>query len=147
MGKNRLTKKQMQTDELQSALVHGRDFVATHQKETTRWALIAGGALVLLLAGVWAMNARGTKLAGRLSRALALFDAPLVTDGVAQVPGQRVFKDAAERTSAAKKELEALAKDAPSSTSGRAASVLLLSMEGPKAATGHNVDALKAFAS
>ena len=37
-------------------------------------------------------------------------------------------------------------KDAPSSTAGRAAAVVVLSLDGPKAATGANLDAAKAFA-
>jgi hypothetical protein len=145
MGKNRLTKKQMQTDELQSALVHGRDFVATHRSETLRWTLVLGGAAVLVAAIVFGLNARANRLSARLSHALSVFDAPLVTEGAP--PGQQVFKDAADRTAAAKKELLSLAGDAPSSTAGRAASVLLLSMEGAPSATGSRIDAVKAFAS
>jgi hypothetical protein len=146
MSKNRLTKKQLQTDELQSALVHGRDFVTSHKRETTRWALIAGGVIVLVAGVIFGLGQREKRVAARLSRALSLFDAPLVTEG-APAPGQQVFKDAAERTAAAKKELTALVNDSPSSTAGRAATVLLVGMEGATAATGTRIDAMKSFAS
>src|SRR5436305_4287531 len=146
MGKNRLTKKQLQTDELQSALVHGRDYVVSHKSETTRWAVILGGVAVVIAAIAFGVNAHANKLSARLSRALALLDAPLVTEGSAPAPGQQVFKDAGERAAAAKKELQSLASDSPSSTAGRAASVLLLGMEGTAGATGTRLDAVKAFA-
>ena len=147
MGKNRLTKKQLQTDELQSALVHGRDYVTSHKAQTTRWALVLGGAAVLVVALVLGLNARASRLAGRLSHALATLDAPLVTDGSAPTPGRPVYKDSGERFAAAKKELQELASDSPSSTAGRAAAVLLVSMEGAQGATATRLDAVKAFAS
>ncbi len=142
---NRLTKKQMKTDQLQHALTDARDFVATHRPETTRWALIGGGA-VLLIGAVWGgIVLRGNRLDARLSSALALFDAPLASDP-APAPGARVFKDASDRMAAAKAELESLAKDSSGTSAGRAASVLLLSLEGAPAATAANLDAAKAFA-
>ncbi len=141
----RLTKQQMKTDQLQHALTDARDYVVTHRSETTRWALIAGGA-VLVVGGLWGgLVLRNGRLAARLSSALALFDAPLASDA-APPPGARVFKDVAERTAAAKAELASLLKDAPSSAAGRAAAVVVLSLDGPKAATGANLDAAKAFA-
>jgi tetratricopeptide (TPR) repeat protein len=142
---NRLTKKQMKTDQLEHALTDARDFVATHKSETTRWTLIAVGAL-LVLGAVWGgIVLRNNRLAARLSSALALFDAPLSSDP-APAPGARVFKDHAARTAAARTELLALAKDSSSTSAGRAAAVLLLSLDGAKAATGANLDAAKAFA-
>ena len=142
---NRLSKHQRKTDQLQHALTDARDYVATHRSETTRWALIAGGA-VLVLGAIWGgIVLRNGRLGARFSSALALFDAPLVSDA-APVPGARVFKDVAERTEAAKSELASLVKDAPSSLAGRAAAVVVLSLDGPKAATGANLDAAKAFA-
>jgi tetratricopeptide (TPR) repeat protein len=140
----RLTKKQMRTDQLQNALTDARDYVSTHRSETTRWALVAGGA-VLVVGAIWGgIVIRNGRLAARLSSALALFDAPLASD--AAPPGARVFKSVAERTTAAKAELASLVKDAPSSPAGRAAAVIVLSLDGPKAATGANLDAAKAFA-
>ncbi|MGZ5430600.1 MAG: tetratricopeptide repeat protein [Thermoanaerobaculia bacterium] len=142
---NRLTKQQMKTDQLQHALTDARDYVAAHRSETTRWALIAGGA-VLVLGAIWGgIVLRNDRLAARFSSALALFDAPLASDA-APASGARVFKDVAERTAAAKSELASLVKDAPSSPAGRAAAVVVLSLDGPKAATGANLDAAKAFA-
>src|SRR5664280_548306 len=117
---NRLTKQQMKTDQLQHALTDARDYVAAHRSETTRWALIAGGA-VLVLGAIWGgIVLRNGRLAARFSSALALFDAPLASDS-APAPGARVFKDVA-------------------------AAVVVLSLDGPKAATGANLDAAKAFA-
>jgi len=134
----------MKTDQLQNALTDARDYVASHRSETTRWALIAGGA-VLAVGAIWGgIVLRNGRLAARLSSALALFDAPLASDAAA--PGARVFKDVAERTAAAKSELASLMKDAPSSAAGRAAAVVVLALDGPKAATGANLDAAKAFA-
>jgi tetratricopeptide (TPR) repeat protein len=142
---NRLTKQQMKTDQLQHALTDARDYVATHRSETTRWMLIAGGA-VLVVGAIWGgIILRNNRLAARLSSALALFDAPLASDP-AVAPGARTFKDVAGRTAAAKMELASLVKDAPSTLAGRAAAVLLLSLDGAKAATGANLDAAKAFA-
>jgi tetratricopeptide (TPR) repeat protein len=135
----------MKTDQLQHALTDARDYVAAHRSETVRWALIAGGA-VLVVGALWGgIVLRNGRLSARLSSALALFDAPLASDA-APAPGARVFKDVAERTAAAKAELASLVKDAPSSPAGRAAAVIVLSLDGPKAATGANLDAAKAFA-
>jgi hypothetical protein len=142
---HRLSKKQMKTDQLQHALTDARDFVVTHRSETTRWALIAGVAVVVVGAVWGGIVLRNGRLAARLSSALALFDAPLASDA-APAPGARVFKSVAERTAAAKSELASLVKDAPSSPAGRAAAVIVLSLDGPKAATGANLDAAKAFA-
>jgi tetratricopeptide (TPR) repeat protein len=142
---NRLTKKQMKTDQLEHALTDARDFVVSHRSETTRWMLIGGGA-ILVIGAVWGgIVLRNNRLSARFSSALALFDAPLASDAAA-APGARVFKDVAERTAAARAELASLAKDSSSSSAGRAAAVLLLSLDGPKSATGANVDAAKAFA-
>lgn len=142
---NRLTKQQLKTDQLQHALTDARDYVATHRSETTRWSLIAGGA-ILVVGAIWGgIVLRNNRLAARLSSALALFDAPLASD-TALAPGARTFKDVAGRTEAAKTALASLVKDAPSSAAGRASAVLLLSLDGAKAATGANLDAAKAFA-
>ena len=70
----------MKTDQLQHALTDARDYVASHRSETTRWALIAGGA-VLAVGAIWGgIVLRNDRLAARLSSALALFDAPLASD-------------------------------------------------------------------
>ena len=142
---NRLTKKQMKTDQLEHALTDARDFVVSHKSETTRWMLIAGGAVLAIGAAWGGIVLRNNRLAARFSSALALFDAPLASDA-APAPGARVFKDALERTAAAKAELASLARDSSSTTAGRAAAILLLSLDGAKAATGANLDAAKAFA-
>jgi hypothetical protein len=142
---NRLTKQQMKTDQLQHALTDARDFVVSHKSETTRWMLIAGGA-ILAIGAVWGgIVLRNNRLAARFSSALALFDAPLASD-TAPAPGARVFKDVAERTTAAKAELASLVRDSSSTSAGRAAAVLLLSLDGARAATGANLDAARAFA-
>jgi tetratricopeptide (TPR) repeat protein len=146
MARNRLTKKQLQTDELEHALVDARDFVSSHRSETTKWAVIAG-VVLLAGAGLWyGLNLRANRLGTRLGHAVSLFDAPLVTDGGSVATGQKVFKDAAERTAELKKELKALATDSPSSTPGQAAALLMLGMEGSNAASGTTLDAVKSFA-
>src|SRR5664280_248175 len=130
---NRLTKQQMKTDQLQHALTDARDYVAAHRSETTRWALIAGGA-VLVLGAIWGgIVLRNGRLAARFSSALALFDAPLASDS-APAPGARVFKDVAERTAAAKRYLEA--SDSPVSKD-----VLVFTMARLYEQTGQNVEA------
>lgn len=146
MSKHRLTKKDMRTDELQHALEDARDYVVSHKTGTARWAIV-GAAVLAVLGAVWGgVTLRSNRLASRLSKAVAIFDAPLVTDGAPVSPGQRVFKDVAERAAEARKELRALAKDAPSSRSGRAAAVLVLALDGPAAASGATLDAVKGFA-
>ena len=141
----RLTKEQLRTDQLQHALTDARDYVASHRSETTRWVVAGVAALAVVLA-VWGGLAwRSSRAAARLSQALGLFDAPLASDP-SPAPGARVFKDAAERLATVKTELRALVKDSPSTTAGRAASVLLLGLEGTPAVTGANIDSAKAFA-
>ncbi|HTS03318.1 MAG TPA: tetratricopeptide repeat protein, partial [Thermoanaerobaculia bacterium] len=141
----RLTKDQLRTDQLQHALTDARDFVSSHRSETTRW-VVAGAAVLAAALAVWGGIAwRNERAAGRLSRALAIFDAPLASDP-SPAPGAKTYKDAAERTAAARKELQDLVKDSPSSAPGRAAAVLLLGLEGAPAATAANLDAAKALA-
>ncbi len=141
----RLTKDQLRTDQLQHALTDARDYVTSHRSETTRWAVLGGAALVVVLAVWGGLTWRSNRASARLSQALALFDAPLASDP-SPAPGARVFKDAAERTAAVKSELHALVKDSPSSTAGRAAAVHLLGLEGTPAATGATLDAAKSLA-
>jgi tetratricopeptide (TPR) repeat protein len=136
---------QLQHDGLKDALLGARDYVSLHRGQTTRTAAIAVAA-VLVVGAVWGGVAlRNRRLATRFSTAIGLFDAPLASDGAAP-PGQRVFPDAASRAAAAKEELRKLAKDAPSSEPGRAATLVLVALDGPSAATGANLDAVKAFA-
>lgn len=141
----RLTKEQLRTDQLQHALTDARDYVATHRSETTRWIALGAGALALVLAVWGGLEWRASRASARLSQALAIFDAPLASDP-SPAPGSKVYASVAERREAVRKELAGLAKDAPSSTAGRAAAVLLLGLEGGPAATGTNLDAAKSFA-
>lgn len=144
MAKNRLTKKQMQVDGLEHAIEDARDYLSSHKSQSLKTTLIAA-AIAVVGFGVWGIVSwRANSLAGRLSEALALLDAPLVTDGTA-APGQRVFKSEAERRSEVVKELQYLLKDAPSSDSGRAAGAILLSMSGT-APSQAALEAVKAFA-
>jgi tetratricopeptide (TPR) repeat protein len=141
----RLTKDQLRTDQLEHALTDARDYVSSHRSQTTRWIALGAAAVVVLLA-IWGGLAwKSGRAASGLSQALAIFDAPLASDP-SPAPGAKVYKDAAERTAAARSALQELAKDSPSSTSGRAAAVLLLGMDGGSAATGTNLDAARAFA-
>jgi tetratricopeptide (TPR) repeat protein len=144
MGKNRLTKQQMKTDELQHALVDARDYVATHKGQTTRLTIAGVVAVAVVIAAVFLVRFRNERLGRQLSDAIATFDAPLVTEGTAPA-GQKVYKDEAERLADAKKKLEALAKDAPGSAPGRAAALMVMSLDGAKGTTGTAVDAVKAF--
>src|SRR5664280_99271 len=140
---NRLTKQQMKTDQLQHALTDARDYVAAHRSETTRWALIAGGA-VLVLGAIWGgIVLRNGRLAARFSSALALFDAPLASDS-APAPGARVFKDVAERTAAAgrpKEALETAKRYLEASDSPVSKDVLVFTMARLYEQTGQNVEA------
>jgi tetratricopeptide (TPR) repeat protein len=141
----RLTKDQLRTDQLQHALTDARDYVSSHRTQTTGWVVAGAVALAAVLA-VWGGLAwRNNRASGRLSQALAIFDGPLASDP-SPAPGAKTYRDAAERTAAARKELEDLVKDSPSTTPGRAAAVLLLGLEGAPAATGANLDAALALA-
>lgn len=125
MSKDKLTKKDLQTDQLEEAIVEARDYVVGHRSETAKWAALAVGA-ILLVGGVWGGITWSRNRAGaRLSRALGILDAPLVTDGASVQPGQTIFKSEAERTAAARKELEAIAKDGSGSTAAAARLTLL----------------------
>jgi tetratricopeptide (TPR) repeat protein len=141
----RLTKDQLRTDQLQHALTDARDYVSSHRSETTRQVILGVAALAVVLAVWGGLVWRSNRAAGRLSLALATFEAPLASDP-SPVPGATVYKDAAERTAAVRKELQALVKDSPSSTAGRASAVLLLGLDGAPAATGANLDAARSFA-
>lgn len=145
MSKDRLTKKQMKVDELQNALVDARDYVATHKQQTTRTTVLAVAGVLIVVAAVFLVRMRNERLGARLSEALGTFDAPLVTEGATPAPGQKVYKDEAERLADARRKLEELSKSAPGSAPGRAAALVLLSLDGPKGATGTAVDAVKAF--
>jgi tetratricopeptide (TPR) repeat protein len=130
MSKDRISRKDLKENELEHALVGARDYVVSHAVQTRRWTILGVGAAVLV-GVVWGgLTLRSTRLEARLSKALAVFDAPLATDGAGTPPGVTVYKDAAERLAAAKKELGALADDAPGSGPGQAARTMLLALEG-----------------
>lgn len=130
MSKDRISKKQLKENELEHALVEARDYVVGHEVQAKRWGVLAAVA-VALVAVVWGgLALRARRLDARLSAALAAFDAPLATDGAGTPPGVTVYKDAAERSEAAKKLLRALADDAPGSKPGQAARTMLLALEG-----------------
>ena len=141
----RLTKDQLRTDQLEHALTDARDYVSSHRSQTTRWIALGAAAVALLIAIVGGLAWKSSRAASRLSQALAIFDAPLASDP-SPAAGAKVYKDAAERTAAARSAIQELAKDSPSSASGRAAAVLLLGIDGGSAATGTNLDAARAFA-
>ncbi|HQQ77833.1 MAG TPA: tetratricopeptide repeat protein [Thermoanaerobaculia bacterium] len=141
----RLTKDQLRTDQLEHALTDARDFVSSHRSQTARWIAIGAAAAVVVIAIWGGLQWKSNRAASRLSAALAIFDAPLASDP-SPAPGAKVYKDAAERTAAARSAFQELVKDSPSSASGRAAAVLLLGIDGGSAATGTNLDAARAFA-
>ena len=146
MPKHYLTKKEMQTDELRHALEGARDYVSSHQTQTKKWAAIGVGA-VLFVALAWGGLAwRARSLEARFSKAMGIFDAPLVTDGVAGNGSQKIYKDPAERLGDARKALEEIARDAPSSGPGRAATLVILGLDGKKGATGTVLDRISAYA-
>lgn len=137
---------ELQKNDLQAVLLSIRDYLTSHQSQSVRTGAAVVAAAVLVGA-IWGGIAwRDRRLAGRLSEAIGLLDAPLAAEGVAPGQGRRVFRDAAERLAAAKDELKKLAKDAPSSRSGRAAALLLMGIEGPSAVSGGAIDAARAFA-
>jgi tetratricopeptide (TPR) repeat protein len=136
----------LQKNDLEAALVFVRDFLTSHQNQSIRMGALAV-ALVLVVGAVWGGIAwRNRRLAARLSAAIGILDAPVAADGVAASPGERVYRDPAERLAAAKEELRKLSKDAPSSESGRAATLLLLGLDGPAGVTGSAIDAARSFA-
>jgi tetratricopeptide (TPR) repeat protein len=130
MSKDKISRKEMKENELEHALVGARDYVVSHEATAKKWTVLGVGAAVLV-GLVWGgLALRGRRLDARLSAALGAFDAPLTTDGAGTPPGVTVYKDAAERTEAAKKLLRALADDAPGSKPGQAARTMLLALEG-----------------
>ena len=146
MARHHLTKKEMSTDELAHALEGARDYVSSHQSQTLKWTAL-GAAAIVLVAAVWGGLAwRERRLEERFSKAMGMFDAAIVTDGVAAAPGQTIYKDPAERLAEARKALEEIVRDAPSSGAGRAASLVVLGLDGKKGATGAAFDRASALA-
>jgi tetratricopeptide (TPR) repeat protein len=132
MSKDKISRKELKENELEHALVEARDYVVSHEATAKRWTVIGAGAVVLvgLVWGGLAFRAR--RLDARLSSALAVFDAPLASDGAGTAPGATTYKNAAERLEAATKELRTLAADAPGSRPGQAARTMLLALDGGK---------------
>ena len=130
MSKDKISRKDLKENELEHVLVEARDYVVSHEAGAKRWTALAVGAAVLV-GLVWGgLALRGRRLDSRLSAALAVFEAPLATAGAGTPPGVTVYKDAAERLEAAKKQLRELADDAPGSRPGQAARTMLLALEG-----------------
>jgi tetratricopeptide (TPR) repeat protein len=147
MARHHLTKKEMQTDELAHALEGARDYVTSHQSQTLRWTALGVGA-VLLVAAIWGgLSWRERNLEARFSKAMGVFDAPLVTDGVTGSGAQKIYKDPVERLADARKALEEIVRDAPSSGPGRAAGLVILGLDGKKGATGTALDRVSDYAS
>jgi hypothetical protein len=136
----------LQKNDLEAILVSFRDFLTSHQNQTVR-TVAATVAAVIVVGAIWGgIVWRDRRLAARLSAAIGLMDAPLAADGIAAGPGQPVFKDQSDRVAAAKDALRKLAKDSPSSESGRAATLMLMGLDGPSGVTGGAIDAARAFA-
>ena len=123
MSKDKISRKELKENELEHALVEARDYVVSHEATAKKWTVIGVGA-ASLVGLVWGgLALRGRRLDARLSSALAVFDAPLATDGAGTPPGATVYKDAAERLEAAKKQLR---------SPGQAARTMLLALDGGK---------------
>ncbi len=136
----------LQKNDLEAFLVSIREFLTSHLSQSVRTAVLLA-AVAIVIGAVWGgMAWRNRRLAARLSAAIGILDAPVAADGVAASPGQRVYRDAADRLAAAREELRKLSKDAPSSASGRAASLLLMGLDGPTGVTASAIDAARAFA-
>ena len=147
MARHHLTKKEMATDELAHALEGARDYVSSHQSQTLRWTALGVGA-VLLVAAIWGgLSWRERSLESRFSKAMGIFDAPLVTDGVAASGAQKIYKDPAERLADARRALDEIVRDAPSSGPGLAAGLVILGLDGKKGATGTALDRVSDYAS
>lgn len=130
MSKDRISRKELKENELEHALVGARDYVVSHEAQAKRWTVVAVSALVLV-GLVWGgLALRGRRLDARLSAALAVFDAPLATEGAGPIPGVTVHANAAARLEEAKARLRELADDAPGSKPGQAARTMLLALEG-----------------
>lgn len=135
----------LQRNDLREVLLSARDYLTSHRSQSVRTTVLAV-AVVLVAGAIWGgISWRQNRLGARLSAAIGLLDAPLASDGSAPA-GQRVFKDATERSAAAKGELKKLAADAPSSLSGRAAALLVMGLDGPKGVSGGALDAAKGLA-
>lgn len=143
MAKHHLSRKELKENELEDALLGARDFVSSHRDQTRRYALIGAG-VVAVVALVWgALSLRSRSQSAELSSALAIFDAPLASDGVPPAEGQTLYKTSAERQKAA---VEAMRKLAGSSSSaGKAAAVVVLAADGKAGVSGTNVDRVAAF--
>jgi hypothetical protein len=147
MSKDHLSRKDLRHDELQDALVGAQHYISDHQRETKKWVAIAVGAVVLI-GLIWGgISWRNKRLSMRLSNALALYEVPLATGTEKPVGNLPVFKTEKERKEAVAKELRALATDAPGSSAGKSAGMMLLSMEGQKELTADRIGQLQALAS
>jgi len=135
----------LQRNDLREALLSARDYLTSHQSQSVRTTVLVV-AVVVGAGAIWGgISWRQNRLGARLSAAIGLLDAPLASEGSAAA-GQRIFKDAAERSAAAKDELKKLAADAPSSLSGRAAALLIMGLDGPKGVSGGALDAARGIA-
>ncbi|HSB36070.1 MAG TPA: hypothetical protein VLH41_04295, partial [Thermoanaerobaculia bacterium] len=81
----------LQKNPLKEALLDARDYLTSHKGQTTRTVVIVVAAAVVIGAVWGGIALRNRRLTARFSEAIALFDAPLASDGA--VPqGARVFK-------------------------------------------------------
>ena len=139
-------KKKLQANELEDALLGAKDYATSHTDQLKRYGPLAAAAVLLVAIVVGGLSWRTKSIDGRLSLALGTLDAPLSSDPGLAASGEKGFATAAERLGAARGKLVEIAKDSPSSTAGKAASAILLGIDGSKDLSATRLDATASFA-
>lgn len=106
-----LTRKEMKRDEVAELVERSVDYVGGHRRSLFIGLGVAGGVIVLALAGVWWMSTRADRANELLARGLKLASAPVgVTSPKPDDPKEPSFADEAARRAATKALFEDLSR-------------------------------------
>ena len=118
----RLTRKELKTDEVRETLVHGADFVFGHQAIT--FLLVIIGVVVALGIFGWKTYAerQTVKAAAAYDDAMKVFDARIRSPLEPQQPGELTYTDEKNKYTESARKFEDVAKKYPRTRPGQLAS-------------------------